>query len=186
MGAITVAVLSVCSSGDCVLSQPDPYGGTVALLTNDLKRFGIQVQFRDITQPDQLEAALLENLPSCGYFGDYNAARSGANEASNAANGSDRIGSKVSAAVVGEGKGSGAAGEGAVPEIGGGRQQHRQCAVMVETISNPLLREADVGALSVLCRRFGAVLIVDNTFATPLRCKPLKEVSRRLALMLKQ
>jgi methionine-gamma-lyase len=45
--------------------------------------------------------------------------------------------------------------------------------VLVETLSNPLLREVDVAALSWHCRSFGAVLCVDNTIATPILQRPL-------------
>lgn len=47
-------------------------------------------------------------------------------------------------------------------------------ALVVETISNPLLRVADLEALGRLCRAAGAALIVDNTFATPLLVRPLE------------
>ena len=40
-------------------------------------------------------------------------------------------------------------------------------AVVVESISNPLLRVADVSAIAGITRAAGAALIVDNTFATP-------------------
>jgi cystathionine beta-lyase/cystathionine gamma-synthase len=46
-------------------------------------------------------------------------------------------------------------------------------AVIVETISNPLLRVPDIGLLSQLAVGAGARLIVDNTFATPFHCRPL-------------
>jgi cystathionine beta-lyase/cystathionine gamma-synthase len=46
-------------------------------------------------------------------------------------------------------------------------------AALIETLSNPLLRVADVAALAARCRRAGALLVVDNTFATPLRDRPL-------------
>lgn len=46
-------------------------------------------------------------------------------------------------------------------------------AVIVETISNPLLTIADLPALACLAHAAGARLIVDNTFATPYHCKPL-------------
>jgi cystathionine beta-lyase/cystathionine gamma-synthase len=44
----------------------------------------------------------------------------------------------------------------------------------VETISNPLLRVADLDALADLARRADAGLLVDNTFATPVLCRPLE------------
>ncbi|HET7270559.1 MAG TPA: PLP-dependent transferase, partial [Rubrobacter sp.] len=40
-------------------------------------------------------------------------------------------------------------------------------AVVVESISNPLLRVADIPAISEITRAAGAALIVDNTFGTP-------------------
>jgi cystathionine beta-lyase/cystathionine gamma-synthase len=51
--------------------------------------------------------------------------------------------------------------------------QSEPCAVLVETISNPLLRVADLPRLAELVHRTGAALIVDNTFATPYLCRPL-------------
>ena len=46
--------------------------------------------------------------------------------------------------------------------------------MLVETISNPLLKVADVPALAELAHRNGAVLLVDNTFATPYLFNPLR------------
>lgn len=45
--------------------------------------------------------------------------------------------------------------------------------VLVESLSNPLVREVDVAALSWHCRSFNAVLCVDNTLATPILRRPL-------------
>ncbi|KAL2622319.1 hypothetical protein R1flu_002524 [Riccia fluitans] len=45
--------------------------------------------------------------------------------------------------------------------------------VFCETITNPLVRVADVTAISAVCKRLEALLVVDNTFGTPLRSKPL-------------
>jgi cystathionine gamma-synthase/methionine-gamma-lyase len=47
-------------------------------------------------------------------------------------------------------------------------------AVVVESISNPLLRVADVSAISEITRSAGAALIVDNTFGTPCLQRPLE------------
>lgn len=44
---------------------------------------------------------------------------------------------------------------------------------LVETISNPRLRVADIPALAELCHPYGTKLLVDNTFATPGICRPL-------------
>ena len=45
--------------------------------------------------------------------------------------------------------------------------------VLVEVVSNPLLRVVDVSALSVVARSRGVLLVVDNTFPTPLGLRPL-------------
>ncbi|MBL8866885.1 MAG: PLP-dependent transferase [Planctomycetia bacterium] len=44
--------------------------------------------------------------------------------------------------------------------------------LFVETISNPLCRVADLPALAELAHRAGALLFVDNTFASPVLCRP--------------
>lgn len=44
--------------------------------------------------------------------------------------------------------------------------------LLVETISNPLLKVADIPTLAQLAHRAGAQLIVDNTFATPCLYRP--------------
>ena len=46
--------------------------------------------------------------------------------------------------------------------------------VVVETISNPLLRVADIAALAEIAHRRGARLLVDNSFASPAVCRPLE------------
>jgi cystathionine gamma-synthase/methionine-gamma-lyase len=47
-------------------------------------------------------------------------------------------------------------------------------AVLLETISNPVLRVVDIEAIAGRCRAVNAALIVDNTFATPLLVRPLE------------
>ncbi len=47
------------------------------------------------------------------------------------------------------------------------------CVVM-ETISNPLLRVGELDKIAGIARDAGAALIVDNTFATPLIARPLE------------
>jgi cystathionine beta-lyase/cystathionine gamma-synthase len=47
------------------------------------------------------------------------------------------------------------------------------CIVM-ETISNPLLRVGDLDRIAQLARAAGAALLVDNTFATPLLIRPIE------------
>jgi cystathionine gamma-synthase len=46
-------------------------------------------------------------------------------------------------------------------------------ALFVESLTNPLLKVADVKALSELCRSRGLLCIVDNTFLTPYLLRPL-------------
>ena len=46
--------------------------------------------------------------------------------------------------------------------------------LFVETMSNPLLRVVDLPALAKLARRNGCLLVVDNTFATPVLTRPLE------------
>jgi cystathionine gamma-synthase len=45
--------------------------------------------------------------------------------------------------------------------------------LLVEVVSNPLLRIPDVAALSAVARARGVLLVVDNTFPTPLAFRPL-------------
>lgn len=47
-------------------------------------------------------------------------------------------------------------------------------AVLVESLTNPRMKRADVAALAGLCREHGLLLIVDNTFLTPWLCRPLE------------
>jgi len=46
--------------------------------------------------------------------------------------------------------------------------------LIAETISNPLLKVCDLAACSEIAREVGARFIVDNTFASPYLCQPLK------------
>ena len=45
--------------------------------------------------------------------------------------------------------------------------------LLVEVVSNPLLRVVDIAALAELAKARGVLLIVDNTFPTPLTLQPL-------------
>jgi len=47
--------------------------------------------------------------------------------------------------------------------------------IYIEVISNPMLIVTDLENVTELAQRFGSKVIVDNTFATPLLCKPLEE-----------
>lgn len=47
--------------------------------------------------------------------------------------------------------------------------------LLVETMSNPLVRVVDVARLAKLAHAQNCLLIVDNTFATPIGCRPLEQ-----------
>jgi cystathionine gamma-synthase/methionine-gamma-lyase len=51
--------------------------------------------------------------------------------------------------------------------------EHQPEVVLVEQISNPLLRVVDVSSLAARCRAAGARLVVDSTIATPVLQRPL-------------
>jgi cystathionine gamma-synthase/methionine-gamma-lyase len=50
----------------------------------------------------------------------------------------------------------------------------RPKAIILETISNPLMKVADIPAISKIAHQIGSKVIVDNTFATPFLFQPLK------------
>src|SRR5207253_1312732 len=46
--------------------------------------------------------------------------------------------------------------------------------LIAETISNPLLKVCDIDACASIAHEVNARLIIDNTFASPYLCQPLK------------
>ena len=50
----------------------------------------------------------------------------------------------------------------------------RPAAVILETISNPLMKVADIPTICNLAHQIGAKVIVDNTFATPFLYRPIQ------------
>jgi len=50
----------------------------------------------------------------------------------------------------------------------------RPGCILVETISNPLLRVPEIDRIAEIARQAGAALVVDNTFGTPLLVRPLE------------
>lgn len=48
----------------------------------------------------------------------------------------------------------------------------RPVVLIAETISNPLLKVADVSALGETAHRYGSQLLIDHTFASPYLCNP--------------
>ena len=52
--------------------------------------------------------------------------------------------------------------------------EHKPGCVILETMSNPLLRVAALDRIAEITRAAGAAFVVDNTFATPLLVRPLQ------------
>lgn len=46
--------------------------------------------------------------------------------------------------------------------------------LLVETVSNPLMKTADIPGLARFCQQRGILLMVDNTLASPVLCRPLE------------
>ncbi|HET9456085.1 MAG TPA: aminotransferase class I/II-fold pyridoxal phosphate-dependent enzyme [Candidatus Limnocylindrales bacterium] len=111
MAAIHASVASLASSGDRVVATQASYGTTHAQFAGVLGRFGIAVEFVDMTDLAAVEAAVA-----------------------------------------------------AVPTR----------ILYAETIANPTIVVSDVAALAEIAHRHGALLIVDNTFASPYLCRPLE------------
>lgn len=109
MGAITAVALALAGAGDHLIADRHAYGGTHALMTQELPRLGIDVTVLDV-----------ENLAA------------------------------VDAAI-----------------------RPRTKAILIETLTNPTLRVADVPALVEIGRARGVPVVVDNTFTTPVLIRPL-------------
>ncbi|AQQ53936.1 trans-sulfuration enzyme family protein [Planococcus lenghuensis] len=59
-GAILAGILTAATAGSHVLAAQDVYGGTVALLKNELKNLGITGHFVDFADPDAVEQKLID------------------------------------------------------------------------------------------------------------------------------
>jgi hypothetical protein len=60
-----------------------------------------------------------------------------------------------------------------LPAVEAALEERRPVVLLVETISNPLLKVANVPALAELAHRYDVRLLVDNTFATPYLFNPI-------------
>lgn len=60
MGAISAVVFQICSSGDEIISSRTIYGGTYALFKNFLPKFGIKVNFINITDLNSVKGSISE------------------------------------------------------------------------------------------------------------------------------
>ncbi len=53
-------------------------------------------------------------------------------------------------------------------------EEHKPGVVLMETVSNPLLRVGAIDRIAEMTKAAGAALIVDNTFSTPMLVRPLE------------
>jgi O-acetylhomoserine (thiol)-lyase len=60
MGAISAALLTLCSMGDEIVSTTRLYGGTVTLFTNTLSRMGIRTVWVDSDEPEAFAEAITD------------------------------------------------------------------------------------------------------------------------------
>lgn len=60
-----------------------------------------------------------------------------------------------------------------LPAIEAAVAETKPRVVLIETISNPLLKVADIREIGAVARASHATFIVDNTFATPYLCNPI-------------
>jgi cystathionine beta-lyase/cystathionine gamma-synthase len=109
MAALHGAILALAPKPVTVVATRELYGGTAALLRQDLEPIGYEASFVDMTDLDATRRAV----------------------------------------------------------------QHAGL-VIAETITNPLCRVPDLEAIAAMCRERGVPFLVDNTFASPLLCRPLE------------
>ena len=109
MSALHVAILALAPKPVTILATRELYGGTLALLRQDLEPAGYEVHLLDLTDLDSVR-------------------------------------SSIRAAGL----------------------------VIAETITNPLCRVPDIAAIGSMAREHRIPLLVDNTFATPIMCRPLE------------
>ncbi len=108
MAALHAAILALAPRPATIVATRELYGGTAALLRQDLEPAGYEVQFIDLTDLDAVRGA-----------------------------------------------------------VGGAG------LVIAETITNPLCSVPDIEAIAKMARDRGVPFLVDNTFATPIFCRPL-------------
>jgi cystathionine beta-lyase/cystathionine gamma-synthase len=109
MAALHGAILALAPKPATILTTRELYGGTLALLRQDLEPAGYEIRFVDVNDLDVVRRAM---------------------------------------------DGSG--------------------LVLLETITNPLCRVSDLEAIIGLAQGRGVPVLVDNTFATPVLCRPLE------------
>lgn len=109
--ANSLAILNIAKAGDHIVAVSSLYGGTVSLLTNTFKKFGIEVTFvAPEADSDTVRKAFRPNTKA--LFG--------------------------------------------------------------ETLANPALIMLDIERFAMIAHEFNVPLIVDNTFPTPILCRPFE------------
>lgn len=61
MGAVAVVIWTFCKQGSHIIADCTLYGGTYELLIECSRKFGVEVDFTDLSEPDNLNNALKEN-----------------------------------------------------------------------------------------------------------------------------
>jgi len=61
-----------------------------------------------------------------------------------------------------------------LPAVEAKLSEIRPGCILLETISNPLLRVAEIDRISGIARKTNTAVVIDNTFATPLLVRPLE------------
>lgn len=111
MAATTMAIFTVCHSGDNIISLSTIYGGTFNLFATTLPKLGINCRFIEpTTKANDIEKLIDKNT-------------------------------KI---------------------------------IFCETIANPAMYVADFDKLSAIAKKHGIILMVDNTLATPIICRPFE------------
>jgi O-acetylhomoserine (thiol)-lyase len=108
MAAEAMALLTILQGADHVVAAGALYGGSVTMLAVNLRKFGIETSFVDVTRPGEFAAAIRDNTR----------------------------------------------------------------AIFVESLGNPSLAVADLGALADIAHAHGLPLVVDNTVPSPYLCNP--------------
>ncbi len=103
MGAVSAVLLGLTRAGDHVIGGNQLYGRSLRMMSDDLRRLGIQTSMVDPSDVNAVRAAIQPNTRM----------------------------------------------------------------ILVEVVSNPTLRVADILGLAALARETGVLLVVDNTFTTP-------------------
>jgi methionine-gamma-lyase len=109
MAALHMAILALAPKPVTIVATRELYGGTLALLRQDLEPAGYETHFVDLSDLDAVRLA----MPGAGL-------------------------------------------------------------VLAETITNPLCRVPDLEAIVAMTKGQGIPVLVDNTFATPILCRPLE------------